>query len=426
MTSVGSPLRLPECTIGPRKFRVIHISTPHAFELSSSCKELGSLIPLFLGADVIAHTGIRTENHPKFHAKFAKKGLATKLVFGSEFRFEGLRLPSGINSLWFYSIQGLFRVAFETYNKKEQLAVLDHLQALWKARINDDLLNQVYEMNMLLDASKTEEVVEHQHWCHLWKTELSGNIPSTSSSYSDLTAKGKALHKNDVSVDLEVCSDCNNRGSDAEHNYCIALDSVTTDSSTIGTGHVTEDQISQKIESLHKMLNFQTAQMHGISESAVLLTLDMVELVINGIQSVNCAANLIKEFLNNLYELTVKEDNADKAGNFIYNNWLLYTISGWLGDKFCSANLSISRQVEEFKRSHIDHITDLPPAEVLVSSLFPEAMKILLLNWMGLNNDLDIWKRHSEYPILLLILEFANHNLITGVAHVLYSSLIQK
>lgn len=41
------------------------------------------LIPLFLGADLYSDTDIRVENHPRYHAKFAKKGLATKLVFSS-------------------------------------------------------------------------------------------------------------------------------------------------------------------------------------------------------------------------------------------------------------------------------------------------------------------------------------------------------
>lgn len=41
------------------------------------------LIPLFLGADLYSDTDIRIENHPRYHAKFAKKGLATKLVFSS-------------------------------------------------------------------------------------------------------------------------------------------------------------------------------------------------------------------------------------------------------------------------------------------------------------------------------------------------------
>lgn len=40
-------------------------------------------IPLYLGADLFSNTSVRTENHPRYHAKFAKKGLATKINFSS-------------------------------------------------------------------------------------------------------------------------------------------------------------------------------------------------------------------------------------------------------------------------------------------------------------------------------------------------------
>lgn len=40
-------------------------------------------VPLYLGADLFSNTSVRTENHPRYHAKFAKKGLATKINFSS-------------------------------------------------------------------------------------------------------------------------------------------------------------------------------------------------------------------------------------------------------------------------------------------------------------------------------------------------------
>lgn len=110
----------------------------------------------------------------------------------------------------------------------------------------------------------------------------------------------------------------------------------------------------------------------------------------------------------------------------VYSSFLLNCIGQWLGQQFHAANSKISQKVEGFKVHHIDRITDLPPAEELATDLFPEAMQTLLLHWMGLSEDSALEKRRMEYPILLLILEFANHNLITGVAHVLYSSLICK
>lgn len=115
-----------------------------------------------------------------------------------------------------------------------------------------------------------------------------------------------------------------------------------------------------------------------------------------------------------------------KDWDCVYSGLLLHCIGQWLGQQFHAANSKISQRVEAFKVNHIDRITDLPPAEDLATELFPEAMRTLLLHWMGLTEESSLEKRRTEYPILLLILEFANHNLITGVAHVLYSSLICK
>lgn len=50
------------------------------------------------------------------------------LTFSSDYRFQGLRVPSGMNSLWFYSIQGVFRVAFELYSRQQQLSILESFQ----------------------------------------------------------------------------------------------------------------------------------------------------------------------------------------------------------------------------------------------------------------------------------------------------------
>lgn len=110
----------------------------------------------------------------------------------------------------------------------------------------------------------------------------------------------------------------------------------------------------------------------------------------------------------------------------VYSSSLLKFLGQWLGQQFHAANSKIRQKVEGFKVHHIEQISNLPPAEDLASELFPDAMKTLLLHWMGLSGEEKLEKRRMEYPILLLILEFANHNLITGVAHVLYSSLICK
>ncbi|CAI9535124.1 unnamed protein product [Staurois parvus] len=153
--------------------------------------------------------------------------------------------------------------------------------------------------------------------------------------------------------------------------------------------------------------------------------IDVVEQMLSGHRYLDKMIASIVQLLETASHLQNKEDSQCEVST-VYDNLLLFEVSSWLGDRFHNENLTISEQVEEFKRKHIDRISDLPPAQELVSALFPNSMKVLLLKWMGLFDDTSLSKLQSEYPIVLLILEFANRNLITGVAHVLYSTLICK
>lgn len=172
-------------------------------------------------------------------------------------------------------------------------------------------------------------------------------------------------------------------------------------------------KVRQKLHSLDGKLSLEH-QNHSLQLETILLLLDIIDQHING--------NLEEKDVTKTVLALLKAKDWGSA----YSSSLLNCIGQWLGQQFQAANTSISQKVEGFKVQHIERISDLPPAEELVTELFPEAMRTLLLHWMGLSEESTLEKRHSEYPILLLILEFANHNLITGVAHVLYSSLICK
>ncbi|XP_078083188.1 uncharacterized protein LOC144502790 [Mustelus asterias] len=418
-------VRLPEWGVGLRKIRFVFLSPPDSIKVCQDYQVEESLTPLFLGADVVAKTGIRTENHPRIHAKFAKKGLATKLSFSSEFRFEGLKIPTVVNNLWFYSIQGLFRVAFEMYTKEQQLDVLLVLQDLWKARINDPILNEKYDVKILQNLPK-EELLE--------------NCISEMRNPKSFNALHSSIPRTNVVPDVNVYetaaspldSTYNSIVNQDDHNYCIQEERTLQQTEELCADNSPyvevfgSDSLSLKFRSVYqvfKMLSLQTEKEH---EKTITLLLDFVELLVSENISIQKLADMTLQLLTHLQDFIIKTETTETGVNSIYCSQMLYTVSNWLGHQFYSANASISRQVEEFKTTHIDRITDLPPAEELVDKLFPEAMKVLLLSWMGLDDDSALWKRQSEYPIVLLILEFANHNLITGVAHVLYSSLICK
>ncbi|XP_067861870.1 uncharacterized protein si:ch211-110p13.9 [Heptranchias perlo] len=426
MASVERTVCLPEWSVGLRKFRFVFLSPPNSIKVCQDFQVEENLTPLFLGADVVAKTGIRTENHPRIHAKFAKKGLATKLSFSSEFRFEGLKIPTMVNNLWFYSIQGLFRVAFEMYSKEQQLEVLLVLQDLWKARINDPILNQKYDVKILQNFP-TEEQLEN---C------LPEIRSRKSSSALHSSIQGANLVP-DINIHRTIGSslDCTYNNSvvnQGDHNYCVQEERILqeTEEPCVDNSLYVEalgyDSLSIKFRSVYQAFKILPMQIQKEHEKAIILLLDFVELLISETISAQKLADMMLQLLTHLEDFIIKTETTETGVNSIYCSHMLYTVSNWLGHQFYSANVCISRQVEEFKTTHIDRITDLPPAEELVDKLFPEAMKVLLLSWMGLDDNSALWKRQSEYPIVLLILEFANHNLITGVAHVLYSSLICK
>ncbi|XP_075034011.1 uncharacterized protein LOC142095108 isoform X2 [Mixophyes fleayi] len=358
-----------------------------------------NMIPVFLGTDVVSGTGIRTENHPKIHAKFAKKGLAARLNFSTEFKFERLRLPGGLNSLWFYSIQGLFKVAFDMYSREEQLAVIESLQELWKSHLKDDPLSKCYELNTCL--GDTDYVVPACKQAEEPK------------SHEQLGCCSRLVYDT-PSVPRSI---------PAEHNYCMTKhdgSSVSHSQDTVGN-----DFFIQRIKCLWRMCSSTVMVLSEQLMKAVVALLDVVEQALSGHKYLDKMITSIVELLEAASHLQDK-DNTQKEAFSVYDSQLLLEVSSWLGNRFHSENDRISQQVEEFKRRHIDRISDLPPAEELVAALFPNAMKVFLLKWMGLFDDGSLSKLQSEYPILLLILEFANRNLITGVAHVLYSTLICK
>ncbi|XP_041058339.1 uncharacterized protein si:ch211-110p13.9 [Carcharodon carcharias] len=419
------PVRLPEWSVGLRKIRFVFLSPPNSIKVCQDFQVEENLTPLFLGADVVAKTGIRSENHPRIHAKFAKKGLATKLSFSSEFRFEGLKIPTVVNNLWFYSIQGLFRVAFEMYTKEQQLEVLVVLQDLWKARINDPILNEKYDVKILQNFPK-EELLEN--CISEMKNHKSFNVLHSSIQGANLVP--------DINVYQEAASPfdptCNSIFNQDDHNYCVQEERILQQTEELCADNSSYvevlgyDSLSIKFRSVYQAFKMLPLQIQKEHKKAITLLLDFVELLISENISAQKLADMMLQLLTHLQDFIIKTETTETGVNSIYCSHMLYTVSNWLGHQFYSANASISRQVEEFKTTHIDRITDLPPAEELVDKLFPEAMKVLLLSWMGLDDNSALWKRQSEYPIVLLILEFANHNLITGVAHVLYSSLICK
>ncbi|CAH2295819.1 Hypothetical predicted protein [Pelobates cultripes] len=393
-------LQFSEWNTGKRRIRYMFICPPCSFKLYHGHHGEENMIPVFLGADVVAQTGIRTENHPKLHAKFAKKGLAAKLNFSADFKFEKLRLPGAVNSLWFYSIQGVFRVAFDLYSREDQLAVIESLQELWKSRLKDGPLNNCYILKKCL--SNSENVLKSYNY-----TNQSSAQEQLMACSSDFVHKTPKMNSRSLAVTAVT-----------EHNYCKS-------SLSPGQDATYNDVIFEQAKNLLDLCTDKVICLSGQLRTAVLTLFDILHQALQGQHNLEQMILSIVQLLDTASYMFDK-DTVQTEHPSVYDNSLLFEVSSWLGSRFQRENECISQQVEEFKRKHIDRISDLPPAEELVDALFPKAMKVLLLNWMGLADKASVSKLQSEYPILLLILEFANRNLITGVAHVLYSTLICK
>ncbi|KAK0138144.1 hypothetical protein N1851_025689 [Merluccius polli] len=387
-----TPLTFPQWDVGPRKIRFIYLADLTSFRLTRCPK--GPLVPLYLGADVFSNTDVRIENHPRYHAKFAKKGYATKLTFSTAFRFDGLRVPATTNSLWFYSIQGLFRVAFELYSKQEQLTVMENLQDVWKSQINDSPLELNYNISIRLDSEMCKGIPEMCQEHKKVKTPL----------------KSQQSLVDEEPVDVSETDTGSSGDTSADHNYCSFV----------------EQSFQAQLQSIQTMLSSLKGKLQGLetkhsSENSTDCT-NQLKTVLQLLDNVDqCLDGKLEE--RDLTQTVLTLLGAEHCGS-VYSSHLMNSVARWLGQRFHSANSCISQKVESFKVEHIERITDLPPADQLATELFPEAMQTLMLHWMGLSDEANLEKRHSEYPILLLILEFANHNLITGAAHVLYSSLI--
>lgn len=259
------------------------------------------------------------------------------------------------------------------------------MKDVWKSQIDDNPLKMSYSLSVQLDFSP---------FSCLPDTESRNKVP-----------KPQHWQFGKESLDL-YCRETGDKS--ADHNdRSFSKQSLQTEQRQL--------YLSTVRQKLHGSIEKLSSENQSCTDfETILLLLENIDRYING----NVEEKDVTEAVLALLKA--------KDWGCVYSSSLLSCIGRWLGQQFHAANSKISQKVEGFKVHHIERISDLPPAEDLATELFPEAMQTLLLHWMGLSEESTLEKRHIEYPILLLILEFANHNLITGAAHVLYSSLICK
>lgn len=350
-------VQLKELQISERKLRFLEWASADSGDSNSPTSQ--DSIPLFLGADVLSGCSIAVSNLPRMHLKFSKQGLAVKVNFPTPMRLQGVH--GSTRGVWFYSIQGLFRVCFEYYSREEQLQCLAQLGATWKLRFSDPPLQR--EINFAFQRRSSRCVTTRGLPEETSSTEVSdsnGN-PNLSESASEntQTLENATLYSNSSSVPTSTGLDI----------------------------HFTVPRVKQCIEEIARLSKYEEQ-------------CELEDLLV-------ATMRIFKEF-----ELQKSQKQTGWSR-------ILLSLSKYLGNEFNKLQPGIGERVTEFKKKHITSIDNLPPSSLLVKELFPECMRVLLLSWMGNKNRQDV------NSIIQVILELVNASLVSGVAHVLFSRLIR-
>lgn len=348
-------IHMSEVQISERKLRFLEWATTD--DTISISKKPTDSIPLFLGADVLSGCSIAVSNLPRMHAKFSKQGLAVKVNFPNSLRLQGIH--GSTRGVWFYSVQGVFRVCFEYYNREEQLECLTKLCASWKLRFTDKPFTQrEIELSFLDTPSKKVDIPAQPEVVMSTKQFVSNERVNPSGTASSQTIE----------------SDCNNVHSFAPGSL------------------------------QHKCFTTPNWRRHIEEMEKISKEVDQDDF---------------NDFLDTIIRIS-KEYEVQTTPKRTGLSRVLVAVSKYLGDEFNRLQPEISERVTEFKKRHITSIDNLPPSSVLVKELFPECMQVLLLSWMGSSDD-----GQDLNSIIQVILELVNMSLVSGVAHVLYSRLIQ-
>ncbi|ELU04070.1 hypothetical protein CAPTEDRAFT_225598 [Capitella teleta] len=366
---VGHITGLPELILGTLSLRTIYYSGAG----SVSLKDKPGLRTLFLAADILP-----SKKYSNVHAKYCKLGYAIKLQF-ENFKVEGItNIASG---LWFYSVQGLFKAAFEHGDTSMQRACVKYLQSSW---LED------FELQPLVNSE---------------------------SVMLDLT------HVVTGSVDQESRVSPLSLGIPCATHPSVSVQSVDDPVSSL---------LRNLCHSVRAKINHTEPHAHAMETLLQVLRAYKYDYEKGGFS--------FPYSVLNSYALVADDSALHKhyccVGGFNLppqKAVLLNLLSEWLGQEFAALKPSVNAQAEQFKLRHIESIDKLPPAKDLVSELFPQCMRTFMYNWMQTNQRCpeagtsDAKKMCPDiHPYVQLILEFANNTLVTGVAHVLYSSLMQS
>ncbi|XP_046841463.1 uncharacterized protein LOC124435532 [Xenia sp. Carnegie-2017] len=391
-------IHLNEIVIGKRRLRYIYKYKPNIIDtaLHGNCE----CTPLFLGCDLLDEChgiGISSANMPRFHAKNAKQGFATKLMFRSGVRIVGIHGSS--RGVWFYSIQGLFKTAFNCFSREEQNDCLLKLSHVWRKQIGDPLLK--YEVQVVVGNAIAES---RGILSEMTETVTESSRKSEIESFAE--KGGIVLHQASETTDKFV---------------------------SINRWQEVKDDIKV-------LKSYAYSTNAGVENSFVARTLKLIKRCLTLLSQIEKRTELTKAYDLSIRSSSSSHDNHElnsfastKEAEDCIEESLIVEISKWLGDEFCRYKGTILKNVISFKEKNLYRIRELSPAKDLVREVFPASMLIFLCSWLQIPlclkapEELEFPDHRTKlFPVIQLILELANESLLSGVAHVLFSQLVQS
>ena len=414
----GNAITLRSFNIGKRTIRYMVINTMQKNQEHDKLFR----IPLFLGADVLSSCrNSDIKNLGRIHSKYADDGLACKVYLPNGYQIKGIRGVA--DKAWFYSIHGLFRVAFSFYPRNELMVVIKTMLSLWMERVEEPLLQKTLLIedikNVFFDDIISKETFVcaksakdvNMEWQHAEKSGTSReNFP---------TERGIQ-----VTSDLEKCDHTESRYKLLD--YQIIPEQSKSDISKPGcTTALDSRDCGNRVAYIMENIKPRLLKVYKDEPSCSLIVPyieSFADLLIdeeNNIieqQSTSFPIKLIKDYM---------DAKCSKMAEGPQDHELaIHIVSSWVGDRFYLFKDIIKHNVDTFKQTYINSITELPSPEEIVRTVYPSAMYSLVYLWIrgtGEDGQDDVEEAKRIRSICLLILELLNGSPITGLGHWIFS-----
>lgn len=425
-------INLKSLKIGDRIIRYIIVATT---KVHSGYCEKYSHLPLFFGADVLNNSGCSdAKNLGRIHAKFSEDGLASKVCLPKGCKIKGIR--GSADAGWFYSIHGLFRIAFRFYPRNELKILLEKMHGLWMALVEEPLLERVttvMEVTQNIVIEHLEEILENSKYNpdigSSEENRIPVNVKEGQTSVEDENYEGLptgtsdgAKLKSKVTPSSDITSDCIQNGSQQKVKQYqeLSLEAQSKgDKMSCNFLGLTVEKIIPRLNEVFR--DEQSCQLvTSYIDSFVDLLIDEEANIIEQ-QSTSFPIKLIKDYMDLKCNRTVDSPQDHELA--------IHVVSSWVGDRFFLFKDIIKHNIDTFKQNYITTITELPSPEEIIRTVYPSAMYSLIYLWIRgtgenvLDGQDNVEEAKKIRSICLLVLELLNGSPITGLGHWIFSAI---